>query len=80
MKRSTTKAEQPPPPTLEERLRRLDEIARLLDIGDKPLDELLAAYEEGIALADACREELERAELRVEELSSRHAVDGTSAT
>jgi exodeoxyribonuclease VII small subunit len=54
---------------LEERLRRLEEIARLLDAGDKPLDVQLKAFEEGMALAEGCRVDLERAELRVTELA-----------
>ncbi len=57
------------PRPLEERLRRLEEIARLLDAGDKPLDVQLKAFEEGMALAESCRADLERAELRVTELA-----------
>jgi exodeoxyribonuclease VII small subunit len=57
------------PRPLEERLRRLEEIARLLDVGDRPIDEQLALFSEGMALANACRAELEQAQLKVEELS-----------
>lgn len=61
------------PRPLEERLRRLEEIARLLDAGDKPLDVQLKAFEEGMALAESCRVDLEQAELRVSELSKGHS-------
>lgn len=54
---------------LEERLRRLEEIARILDVGDRPLDEQLKLYSEGMTLAATCRAELEQAQLRVEELA-----------
>lgn len=54
---------------LEERLKRLEEIARLLDVGDQPLDEQLRLYNEGMLLAETCRLELEQAQLRVEELA-----------
>lgn len=62
-------------PSLEERLKRLEEIARILDVGDRSLDEQLAVFTEGMTLANECRKELEVAELRVEEL-----VKNTSAT
>ena len=54
---------------LEDRLRRLEEIARILDVGDRPLDEQLKLYSEGMTLAATCRAELEQAQLRVEELA-----------
>lgn len=59
----------PDPRPLEERLKRLEEIARLLDVGDRPIDEQLALFSEGMVLANACRAELEQAQLKVEELS-----------
>jgi exodeoxyribonuclease VII small subunit len=68
MKTSTKSAETPVP--LEERLKRLEEIARMLDVGDKPLDEQLRLYSEGMQLAETCRLELEQAQLRVEELAA----------
>lgn len=56
-------------PTLEDQLRRLQEIASLLDAGDLPLEEQLRLYEEGITLANTCRDYLTRAELRIQNLS-----------
>jgi exodeoxyribonuclease VII small subunit len=55
--------------TLEERLKRLEEIATMLDRGDKPLQEQLTAFEEGMKLAQTCREELQKAELKIEQLT-----------
>ena len=55
--------------SLENQLRRLQEIASLLDAGDLPLEEQLRLYEEGIKLANTCREYLTSAELRIQNLS-----------
>lgn len=66
MKKQEAKPDERP---LEERLKRLEEISKLLDVGDQPLDEQLRLYNEGMTLADACRAELEQAQLKVEELS-----------
>ncbi|MBS1562475.1 MAG: exodeoxyribonuclease VII small subunit [Bacteroidetes bacterium] len=56
-------------PTIEQQLKRLEEIAMLLDAGDAPLDEQLRSYEEGMALAKQCREYLAAAELRITSIS-----------
>lgn len=56
-------------PPLEEQLRRLQDIAALLDAGDIPLEEQLRLYEEGITLANVCREYLTSAELRIQNLA-----------
>jgi exodeoxyribonuclease VII small subunit len=55
--------------TFEEKLRRLEIIVELLDKGEEPLDELIKLYEEGMQLATNCREFLEKAELKVIEIS-----------
>ena len=65
MARSNT----PPSATLEDQLKRLEEIATLLDRGEAPIDEQLRLFEEGMKLAGACREYLETAELSVRTLS-----------
>ncbi|MEN9282131.1 MAG: exodeoxyribonuclease small subunit [Bacteroidota bacterium] len=65
MARSNT----PPAATLEDQLKRLEEIATLLDRGEAPIDEQLRLFEEGMKLAGACREYLETAELSVRTLS-----------
>ena len=56
-------------PTLEENLKRLEEIATLLDRGEISIDEQLAIYEEGMKIAQQCRDYLENAELKVRRLS-----------
>lgn len=56
-------------PTLEEQLKRLEELAQILDRGDVPLEEQLALFSEGMTLAQSCRDYLEQAELRVRKLS-----------
>lgn len=57
------------PQTVEDHLKRLQEIATILDRGDVPLEEQLQLYAEGMDLASTARTYLERAELRIRELS-----------
>lgn len=52
----------------EELYSRLQEIVARLESGALSLDESLALYEEGAALALSCQRLLERATLRVQEL------------
>ena len=40
------------PKSLEEQLKRLEEIASLLDRGDAPIDQQLSLFEEGMKLAE----------------------------
>lgn len=55
--------------SLESHLKRLEEIASLLDRGELPVDEQLKIYEEGMQLAQLCREYLENAQLKIEKLA-----------
>jgi exodeoxyribonuclease VII small subunit len=55
-------------PSFEEATRRLSQIVAELEGGDLPLDRSLALFEEGVRLARAAEERLDRAERRVEEL------------
>ena len=55
-------------PSFEESTRRLSQIVAELEGGDLPLDRSLALFEEGVRLARAAEERLDRAEKRVEEL------------
>jgi exodeoxyribonuclease VII small subunit len=50
----------------EERLERLEELGELIRRTDIPLDNALAAFEEGIRLARALEKELEKVESRIE--------------
>ena len=54
--------------TFEENMRRLEEIVAGLEKGEKPLSDSLALFEEGTALAAACRRELDKAEQQVVKL------------
>jgi exodeoxyribonuclease VII small subunit len=47
---------------------RLQAIVARLETGELPLAEALALYEEGVAVATACQQLLETAELRIQEL------------
>ncbi len=60
--------------SFEQQLSRLDEIVDILDAGEKPMDELLVLYEEGINIAKSCREYLEKAEQKIEQLSVKNDV------
>ena len=48
--------------TFEESLNALEEIAQRLERGDVPLEEALAAFQEGMALSKQCQDTLEKAE------------------
>ena len=66
--------------TFEELQRELDELVSRLERGDVPLDEALALWERGEALYRACAEQLDRAELRIEELRlGERRIDDDSA-
>ncbi len=55
-------------PSLEDRLRRLEEIVRSLESDDLELDGALALFEEGVEHVRNAEETLKNAELKVEEL------------
>ena len=48
--------------TFEESLNALEEIVQRLERGDVPLEEALAAFQEGMALSKQCKDTLEKAE------------------
>lgn len=54
--------------TFEEAYERLDAVLAQLQMGNMTLDESLAAYAEGMALAAHCQTLLDAAELRIETL------------
>jgi len=64
--------------TFEEAQKELEEIVRRLETGEAPLDEALKLWERGEELYRFCRERLDAAEGRIEELASR--VQDTKAT
>jgi len=67
MKKTT---DTPDTPTYESLYARMQAIVARLEAGQLPLDEALALYEEGVAVAAACQRLLDHAELRVQDLSS----------
>ena len=50
-------------------MRRLEEIVDMLESGERPLDEVVTMYEEGLRLSTECLEYLGKAELRLKKLS-----------
>lgn len=52
--------------TFEEALMELERIVRALEGGGLPLEEAMALYERGRALADRCQQLLQEAQLRVQ--------------
>ncbi|MEK6396783.1 MAG: exodeoxyribonuclease VII small subunit [Terriglobus sp.] len=58
-------------PTFEEQLKTLEGVVERLEKGDLPLEESLSLFEQGMALSDACKKELDAAEGRVQVLLQR---------
>jgi len=52
----------------EEALKKLESIVEAMECEDLPLESLLAKYEEGTRLAQACQEKLAEAELKIQKL------------
>lgn len=59
---------EPPLPSFEEAMSRLDAIVEAMESGDVPLADLLAKFEEGSRLLTHCENRLQAAELRIEQL------------
>jgi exodeoxyribonuclease VII small subunit len=57
--------------TFEEAQRELEAIVQRLETGDAPLDEALQLWQRGEELYRLCRERLDAAEGRIEELAGR---------
>jgi exodeoxyribonuclease VII small subunit len=64
------------PSSFEDATRRLGDIVTQLEGGDLPLERSLELFEEGVRLARAAQDRLDKAERRVEELLG---VDGRGA-
>ena len=62
-------AKDPKPETFEKSLESLEELVRELEAGDKGLDESLALFEKGVALAKDLSKRLEDVKTKVESLS-----------
>lgn len=57
-----------PEPSFEEALKRLEQVVEAMEGEDLPLETLLARFEEGTRLAQACQAKLAEAELRLQQL------------
>jgi exodeoxyribonuclease VII small subunit len=55
-------------PTFEDSLKKLESIVDQLEKGDLALEESLKLFEEGVGLSSACKQELESAEGKVQQL------------
>lgn len=60
--------------TLEQSLKRLEEIVNLMEQGQVSLDEAVELYEEGVTIAKECSEKLKAVELKIKKLSK--DIDG----
>jgi len=54
--------------SFEQALQRLEEVVRELEGGDLSLEQALALFQEGVALARLCEAQLDRAEAQIEKL------------
>lgn len=70
-----TRVESKPDLTFEEAMKRLEDIVRQLESGALPLAESLERYQESMHLVKFCREQLDKAEFKLEQLS----MDGDEA-
>ena len=61
--------------SFEEKLKRLEEIVELLDMGEIPLEEMLKNYEEGIALTKELRKYLNEAEIRIINVTNKDEIN-----
>ena len=60
--------------SLENSLKRLEEIVETLERGDTSLDDAVNLYEEGVQISKECAEKLKAAELKIKKLS--RDIDG----
>lgn len=64
--------------TYEQAMARLEEIVTKLDDGSLPLDESIKLFEESTKLASFCNTSLEKAKLKITELSEKQESRNTS--
>jgi exodeoxyribonuclease VII small subunit len=67
----TQKGSKASPPTFEQALERLEDIARQLESGELPLERAIALAGEGIKLSQSCEEQLTAAEGKIQQLVER---------
>jgi exodeoxyribonuclease VII small subunit len=81
-KKEEKSGQESPVLTFEEKMKRLDEIVRTMELGDRPLEESLALFEEGMKISLECQTLLEEAERKVTMLlsgSSKGSVGSSSS-
>lgn len=59
-------------PTFETTMKQLEQLVQKLERGEAPLDEALAAFEQGMKLVNVCRDQLALAEVKVEKVMAAH--------
>jgi exodeoxyribonuclease VII small subunit len=59
--------------SLEEKINRIQEIVETLDSSEKPLEEMIKIYEEGMKLANECRVFLENAESKIVDITNKYS-------
>jgi exodeoxyribonuclease VII small subunit len=72
-----TSADQSGELSFEDALKRLDEIVRLLEKGEAPLDQSIELYQEGDRLKRHCEARLKAAQARIEQIA--FGADGKPA-
>jgi len=75
MSKPKGKAQDGKAPSFEQALTRLEKIVEKLDDGNLPLDDAIALFREGTALAKICRDKLAEAEVQVKEALKNTVVD-----
>lgn len=61
--------------TFEQKIKRLEEIAELMDDSETPVEELIELYEEGMKLSEQARKFLDDAEQKILDISSKKEFD-----
>ena len=59
--------------SFEEKMSRIQEIVEILDFGEKPLEEMINIYEEGMKLSQECRIFLEKAENKIIDITNTYS-------
>jgi exodeoxyribonuclease VII small subunit len=59
--------------SFEEKMMRIQEIVEILDAGEKPLEEMITFYEEGMKLSQECRNFLEKAENKIIDITNNYS-------
>ena len=61
--------------TFEQKMEKLEQLVKQLESGNNSLDESVKLYQEGIALAKECHEELQKAEKTIISLKTENGLE-----